>query len=136
MKIIIATLLSVLMSGSALADWVKVKANAEFTTYARQSTTQRRGHMAKMMSMYDYKLVQTRLSDSVLYMSTQQQGEYDCKDEKSRMLSHSVYRKNMGGGKAVHFKAKPLEWAIVAPDSVAEALWKIACGKSQTHQSR
>jgi hypothetical protein len=130
---VLMTLLA-LISGNAMAQWLKVDHNREFTTYANHSSIRKHGHFAKMMSMYDYKTVQTNITDSFLYLSTQQQGEYDCKEEKSRMLASSLHSKKMGKGKVIHYKSNPLEWMTISPKGIDETLWKIACGKSQTHQ--
>jgi len=126
----------VLFSSNTPAKWLKVNENAEFSTYANHASIRKAGQIAKMMSMYDYRTVQTHMSDSVLYLSTQQEGEYDCKEEKSRMLANSLYYKKMGGGKVTRYNSRPLEWATVSSKGIDETLWKIACGKSQTHQLR
>jgi hypothetical protein len=126
----ILMILLILISSNAIAEWVKVNANDEFSTYANRSTILKKGHVVKMMSMYDYKAVQTHITDSALYMSTQQQGEYDCKQKQSRMLAYSLYYKTMGKGKVTHYKSRPLEWIAVSPMGIDETLLAIACGKT------
>jgi hypothetical protein len=130
----ILMILLALISSNAMAQWIQVDHNSEFTTYANHSSIRKHGHFAKMMSMYDYKTVQTNMTDSFLYRSTQQQGEYDCKKEASRMLASSLHSKKMGKGRVVHYKSRPLEWMTVSPKGIDETLWKIACSKTQTHQ--
>lgn len=134
MRRVILTMLLAVVSSSVMAEWVKVNENSEFATYANRSSIRKKGHIVKMWSMYDYKKVQTRLSDSVLYKSTKQQGVYDCKDEKSRIRSSSLYLKKMGGGRVIHNTSGPLEWQIVTAKGIDETLWKIACGKKASHQ--
>jgi hypothetical protein len=121
-----------LISSNTIAEWIKVNANDEFSTYADRSSILKKGHFVKMMSMYDYKAVQTHIADSALYMSTQQQGEYDCKQKKSRMLAYSLYYKKMGRGKVTHYKSRPLEWIAVSPMGIDETLLEIACVKTRT----
>ncbi len=130
----ILMILLALSSSSAMAKWIKVDNNKEFTTYADHASIRRHGHFAKLMSMYEYRSVQTNITDSFSYLSTQQQGEYDCKEEKSRMLASSLHSKKMGKGRVIHYKSSPMESMTVSTNGIDEALWKIACGKTQTHQ--
>ena len=134
MKKSLLTIFLALTCSNAIAEWAKVNANDEFSTYADRSSILKKGHYAKLMSMYDYKSVQTHLSDSFLYLSTQQQGEYDCKAEKSRILANSLHYKKMGTGKSIHYKSRPLEWTAISPDGIDETLLRIACGKTKLRQ--
>jgi hypothetical protein len=80
-----------------------------------------------MWDLKDYKTVQNYSGDS--YLSDKGQMEYDCKEEKVRMLAISALSGQMGKGKAVYNNSDTSKWSPISPGSVGEALWKIACGK-------
>lgn len=59
------------------------------------------------------------------------QSEYDCLEEQARILALTVFAGNMGQGgvvPSIPFKKKR-EWEPVAPASMSQSLWKVACGK-------
>ncbi len=126
----ILMLLLVAASSSAMAEWVKVLTSDIDTTYAELTTIQREGNTAKMVSLFDYKKVQ-KTRNGVTYRSIIEPGEYDCKEEKIRVLNFSVHSKNMGGGKVIssEFFSSSDEWIPLDTDSVDHILWKFACGK-------
>ena len=129
----ILIILLAMLSGNAMAAWVKVNENSEFATYGNRATIRTKGHVASMWSMYDFKTAQTLLSDSAKYSSTRQMSAYDCRDEKTKMLISTLYSKAMGNGRVVnHYKLK-LEWQTLKAKSPSEALWKLACRKKVSH---
>ncbi len=131
-RAVLITLLA-MMSGSAMADWIKVNENSEFMTYGNRATIRTKGHIASMWSMYDFKTVQTLLSDSAKYNSTKQMSSYDCRDEKAKMLTSTLYSKNEGKGRIVHRYKLQFDWQALKAKSATEALWKLACGKKVSH---
>ena len=133
MQRILLIILLAMVSGNAMAEWIKVNENSEFTTYGDRSTIRKKGHIASMWSIYDFKKVQTLLSDSAKYDSTRQMGSYDCRDEKTKMLTSTLYAKRMGKGRVVHRYKLQLEWQTLKAKSASEALWKLACGKKVSH---
>jgi surface-adhesin protein E len=125
-KSILMMLLAV-VSSSAAAEWVEVDRTESETAYADSTTIRRRGDMVKMWSLFDLKTLE--LANGKPYMSQREQREYDCKEELTRMLHFSLHGANMGGGTVVHVGPDPGKWTPVAPGSIAESLWKFACGK-------
>jgi hypothetical protein len=127
-KAILMMLLAV-ASSSALAEWVEVFRDEAVTVYADPSTVRKAGNMVKMWVLYDYKSVQSSNS-SKPYRSSRKQSEYDCKEAQSRILSLTAHSGNMAEVDTVFSLSKPEEWEPVPPSSLAELMWKIACGKS------
>ena len=120
--------LLVLSNGPAYAEWVALgDDNAGMTLYVNPDTIRRKGEMVKMWVQYDYKTIQTVAGFPYLSQRTQQQ--FDCAEERYRFRSSAEFSGNMGGGESVHSKLSEGKWEPVPPDSVAEALWKYACGK-------
>lgn len=112
------------VSSSAAAEWVKVKSGETITTYADPATIRREGNMVEMWTLSDYKA-----PDSLQYMSRVYQHEYDCKEERIRVLYMAFHTGNMGGGATDVVLSHPTDWTPVPPGSTNEVLWKFACGK-------
>lgn len=126
--ILVLTLL--LATSEVYAEWVEVGRTdgGEMTAYADSGTIRRKGDLVKMWSLLDYKTVQTGIG--VLYLSTNQQNEYDCAEERTRILAFTWFSGNMGKGAAVYSGFSPEnKWEPVSPGSVNKAMWKSACGK-------
>jgi hypothetical protein len=127
-KAILMMLLAV-VSSSALAEWAEVFRDEAVTVYTDPATIRKAGNRATMWVLYDYKSVQSSNS-SKPYRSSRKQSEYDCKEEQSRILSLTAHSGNMAEVDTVFSLSKPEEWEPVRPSSLAELMWKIACGKS------
>ena len=129
MKRLLLITLLVLNSGPVYAEWVLTSGNddAGLTVYVDPDTIRRKGNLVKMWQLYDYKTIQTVAGDSLL--SIKRYNEYDCTEERTRMLAYTWFSGNMGSGQVVHSDSDEDKWKPVVPDSVAEALWKIACDK-------
>jgi hypothetical protein len=123
--------LLLLSSGPAFAEWVEVAdSNQEgMTTYVDLDSIRRKGDLAKMWQLFDFKNVQiSKMGRS--FLSMRAQIEYDCLEEQSRSLALTVFTDNMGkGGVVPSTRIKESEWEPVAPASMAQRLWKVACGK-------
>jgi hypothetical protein len=121
--------LLVLSSGPAYAEWVLASGNddAGLTVYVDPATIRRKGNLVKMWQLHDYKTVQTVAGDSLL--SFKRYNEYDCVEERTRMLAYTWFSGNMGSGKVVYSTPDEQEWEPVTPRSINRTLWKVACGK-------
>jgi Surface-adhesin protein E len=125
-KTILLTLLAV-VSSSAVAEWVLAGRNEITAAYFDPATISKTGNTVKMWNLFDLRTA--RLLDKQPYMSMKRQVEYDCKEERSRLLSFSGHSENMAGGEVVFSDSDPHNWEPVSPGSGNETLWKIACGK-------
>ena len=123
--------LLVLSSGSVHAEWVAVEKNNELagimTVYVDPDTIRRKGNLVKMWQLYDYKAIQTVAGDSLL--SIKRYNEYDCTEERTRMLAYTWFSGNMGSGKVVYSTPNEQQWEPVIPRSINRTLWKVACSK-------
>ncbi len=131
MKKLLLTLILAVVSSSAMAEWVGVGRSVEaegVTLYANPTTIRKSGNMVKMWRLIDYKTAKDAAGKQ--YMSTKRQDEYDCKEERLRIISLVAYSKNMGKGKVVGTADNKLyDWFPVTPDSLEEIIWEYACGK-------
>lgn len=118
-----------LASASAMAEWKWVAEDAAIgiTVYIDPATINKAGDMAKMSSLIDFHSALGNTERK--YLSQKEQGEYDCRDTKSRTLAFSRTRKNMATGEVVYSDNTPSRWVPVVPGSAGEVLWDYACGK-------
>ena len=126
-------MLLLLSSDPAYAEWMKVSEIKQegSTVYVDPSTVRRNGNLVKMWTLVDYKTLQT--SGDRSYLSQQAQSEYDCVDERIRMLAFGSYSGNMASGKQVFStmfdSPETSKWVPVSPDGLARTLWALACMK-------
>jgi hypothetical protein len=129
MRQVILTMLMAVVSSSAFAEWVAIGSTDKFSAYVDAATIRQAGNMVKMWNLIDYKKAARTVLSGKPYLSATSQNEYDCKEERSRMLYSYWYTGNMREGKEVDSSSEPSEWEPVPPESVAEAEWKFACRK-------
>ena len=127
-RLFLITLL-LLSSGPVYAEWVLTSGNddAGLTVYVDPDTIRRKGNLVKMWQLYDYKTVQTVAGDSLL--SIKRYNEYDCTEERTRMLAYTWFSGNMGSGKVVYSTPDEQQWEPVIPPSINRTLWNVACSK-------
>jgi hypothetical protein len=125
----ILVLLLAAVSGSAMAEWVKVGTNGSDTLYIDPATIRWSDDTAKMWALNDFKTVQLH-KERAPFRSEKAEYEYDCKGRQSRLLYFTTHAENMAQGEIVDFNVVPSEWVTVPPNSPLGELWKIACGNA------
>ena len=109
--------------------WTAINVERGAILYADRTSIRKNGYFVTMWDLQDLIRPIGGEGISMPFMSTKGQREYDCKNEKFRSLSLTTYSGNMGSGQFDNSSSKRSEWRIVPPDSIAETLWKTACGK-------
>lgn len=127
MKLLTLTALLALAGSPALAEWTSLGDVGNAELFVDRATIVRSGETATMWSVSALKAAATVSGAS--YLSLKRQDEFDCVGSRSRGLQISAYPLPMGEGKAVATEKGSNTWQPVAPQSVNEVLWKIACGK-------
>jgi hypothetical protein len=129
MKRLIVITLLVLSSSPAYAEWIKVSDSDEagMTVYVDPATIRRNRNLVKMWQFYDYKTVQTVAG--IGFLTVKEQWEFDCAEERRRVLALTEFSGNMGSGTVVYTNSEVGKWQPVAPSSIGQLLWKFACGK-------
>ena len=127
MKRLLMGLMLLVTAGAASAEWTVAGGNDQFVQYVDRATIRRNGNLVKMWVLSDLKTVQTDAGDS--YLSSKAQNEYDCKEERSRILAFTWFSGKMGNGKVVYSDSDPGKWKPISPESIGEIKWKVACGK-------
>jgi len=131
MKKLLLILMLVFMSSNVMAEWTALKWSHEdggLTLFVDYTTIRKEGDIVKMLSLVDFKVLE---KDEVDLYSSRAQNEYDCKEKKIRQLYYSLYSDSMGKGKMEHANSEHLNWLPVQPESMEEAMWKVACGKKK-----
>lgn len=124
-------LLLIVVSNSAMAEWVELYAKGNYTLYVAPDSIRKENNKATMWYLADLHEADTTAYGRA-YLSRKAQDEYDCKEEQSRTLYLSVHTGNMAAGDTVFVVSTPNisgKWIRVPPHSVARDMWKIACGK-------
>jgi hypothetical protein len=122
--------LLVLSSGPAYAEWEAVLENDEagVAVHVDRDTIRPKGNLAKIWQLFDFKTIQT-VSGSSPFLSIKVQSEYDCVEEQRRELASTHFSGNMERGRVLYSVSVKHQWEPVAPVSMAQRLWKIACDK-------
>ena len=109
-------------------EWVKLDITSDyFVVYADPTSIIRSGHKVQMRSLIDHKTPLSKAGKT--FISVKAQHEFDCTGAQARMLFASTHSGSMGRGERVGTDYKIENWEPVQPLSIADALWKIACGK-------
>jgi hypothetical protein len=129
MKRLLLIILLFLNSGPAHAEWVKVNGSNEAgkTIYVDPATIRRDSNLVKMWQFYDYKTVQTVGGNR--FLTAKEQWEFDCAEERSRVVARKEFSGNMGSGTMVSTNSEVGKWVPVTPGNMGQAVWEVACGK-------
>ncbi len=127
-RLFLITLL-LLSSSPVYAEWVKVSDSDEAgkTVYVDPATIRRTSNLVKMWQFYDYTTVQT--VGGVRFLTAEEQWEFDCVEERSRVVALKQFSGNMGSGTMVFTNSQVGKWVPVEPGSIGQTVWKVACGK-------
>jgi len=88
--------LILLVTGSAWADWVKLSETEDLTYYIDPTTFKKNDSKREILELKDYK--QRRKSGD---MSTRATMEYDCSQNRFRVVSLSSHSESMAGGQVL-----------------------------------
>ena len=126
-RLLIGLLLgSAAWAGTTCADWTQVGLSSRLQTYyADSDTIHREGDLARMWTLVDHQTEQRM--HGIVFLSGKAEYQYDCAERSRRLLGFELYSGRMGKGPVVYTDEDPSAWEPIAPDSVAENLWKVAC---------
>ena len=124
LKMFIAVL--TLCAGSSVnADWSQVGRTVEATVSYDKQTLRKTGSMARIWTLTNFAA--TEVIEGKSHRSAKSQYEYDCVEERYRLLATIFYELPSGSGKVTASVATPEQWYPVGPKTMAERLWKVAC---------
>jgi hypothetical protein len=94
--------LLLLSSGPAYAEWLGFGKDDQLgaVMYADPDTIRRKGEIVKMWSLFDFQIMQ--YVEGIPSLSKKGRSEYDCAEERLRLLALVEYAGNLGKGKVVY----------------------------------
>jgi hypothetical protein len=121
----VLTMLLIMFSGSAMADWIAFGSDAARTGYIDKASIRTNAKRVTMTYLLDYKKPQKLAAKG--YLSFKSETEFDCEAEEYRAISTAFLAGNMGEGNVLVSKGQQ-ESEPVEPGTVAGNLYKLACG--------
>lgn len=118
-------LLSLFVTGSAWAEWKVVDETEKAFFYIDPATIRKEGNLRKVWEITDLKTRETDVA-----MSKRARTEYDCKNERWRLLALSTYSESMVKGKELfNMRGGPTDWSDIPPRTAVETTLKIVCAQ-------
>jgi hypothetical protein len=126
------SLISVLSVGLAQAEWVDIggkveRGLTEYRVYIDPDNIHRNGDMVTLWALFDYMTIQSIVGGP--WLSSKAQRQFDCAENRIRLLGYMTFTGNMGSGEPVFSNTDQSKWEPIAPDSIDRRLSDIACGK-------
>ncbi len=120
----ILLILLALVAAPAWAEWVAMGETADIVAYIDPATIKKDGNLRRIWQLHELK---QRDKDGT--MSKRALVEYDCKEERQKVLSLSSHSEPWVGGKVLGSGSITSEWQYIAPNTTAAAILKIVCAK-------
>lgn len=120
--------------GLAQAEWKKLTDSPNFGGFIVYVETtsfriDKRSGLVKMWILYDFKTSQEGYQ--VPYLSMRIQRQYDCKQERARMLAQSFFGDHMAKGDVISTVSPEGTWMPVGSGTIGKSLWELACSNSK-----
>lgn len=122
---LVVLVIAALSYGEASAEWVRVGGTHKYDGYVEMTTIGRTEQTVTLWTLRDFTV--TRQVARGPYRSMKTKKQYDCRNNRSRLLFAKYYAEQMGKGRLVYQGKGTKQWAKVAPGSDGEAEWKVAC---------
>lgn len=113
------------MSRDAVAEWAFLIAADDADWYVDETLTRKRGSMAKVWTLQDYRSGQPFQSGE--YFSSKIQAEIRCHSREWRVFYFSSYSGHGGEGAQLYVQEAAGAWRNVIPNTVSEALYEAGC---------
>ncbi len=122
MERLVFALLALSLVASANAEWVKIGENDLGAFFIDPDTIRRQGNFRKVWAVTDMKQLVVEGAKSYRV-----QWEYDCKEERSRVLYLSAYSRQLATGEILFSTAGPQTWEPTPPDTPDALIRAIVC---------
>jgi hypothetical protein len=120
-RLIVAFLLMTL-TAAAWAEWVKYAETTYAAEYYDPATIGNKGPIRRVWMITDLKQRGQYAELSQRYLS-----EYDCKDNRWRILFVSAHSERMAGGETLGTDESAYKWNAIAPETAPGIVLKIVC---------
>lgn len=128
MRIILCFLLS-LVAAPAWAEWVKVSVaeDGSLSIYIDPASIRKDGNLRKV-----WQINARKQRDKDGAMSVRARHEYDCKEDRFRVLAASSHSEPMAGGDVLESADDPSTWFAIPPDTLSARVLKVVCAPVST----
>ena len=116
--------LAIFFSCPIWAEWVRYEETVSSTNYFDPATIRKDGNMRKVWELHD---LSKRHKDGEI--SRRVRKEYDCKQERWRILNFSFHSEPMAGGEVLSMGGEDNNWMAIAPGTSGETIFNIVCAK-------
>ncbi len=121
----VVIVIAALFYGEASAEWVRAGGTHKYDGYVDMATIGQTEQTVTLWTLRDFTV--TRQVARGPYRSMKTKKQYDCRNNRSRLLFTKYYAEQMGKGRLVYQGKGTKQWAKIAPGSDGEAEWKVAC---------
>jgi len=119
-----------LSSGTAYAEWMVVGTSTDDEMiYIDPATIRHKGELVEVWVLFDSRLAKRYLDTTSYYASTRHHQQYNCAEERHRLLAVSWFASNMAKGTAIDSMTKEGQWKPISPGSVSRYLMELVCKK-------
>jgi hypothetical protein len=113
-----------MLASSAWAEWVMYSETDTEIFYYDPDTIRKDGNMRRVWELQDLK---TPNEQGV--MSRRFRGEYDCKNESWRLISHSSHSGRMATGETFFSNSSAGNWRDIPPNTISATTLNIICAE-------
>ena len=113
-----------MLAGSAWSEWLIFDETASANHYFDPATIRKEGNTRQVWILQDW-----RKRDKNDWRSIRMKREFDCKQERYRLLNISTHSEPMAGGKVLATDGEDKIWSAIAPGTADETILKIVCAK-------
>ena len=117
------------MNREAAADWDFLFVADDADWYVDEALTRKRGTMAKVWTLQEYRNGQPFQNGE--YLSSKTQVEIRCHSKQWRVLYFSSYSGHMGEGKQLYTQEAAGAWQGIASGTYSAALYQAGCQPGQ-----
>lgn len=113
-------------AGPACAEWLEVHGDAGITWFMDYSSLRVNGYNRRIWLLRDYVLPKNDKDGS--YQSVKTFEEFDCNEDRNRLLQFTAYSKKQGGGRPIFSSSIPGEWRYNTPETSGKTIADAICG--------
>jgi len=124
-KLLLILLATLVLTGSAWAEWVKVAENDIADYYIDPASIRKDGNLRKVWQIQNLKQQDKEGGE----LSRRSRDEFDCKQERYRTLSVSEHSGPMASSTTLSSSEGPFRWREIPPGAIGETVLKIVCAK-------
>lgn len=123
--LVAAGIIAAALPGPVAAEWAFLIESNDVDWYVDETLTRKRGTMAKVWSLQDYKTPQPLYGGE--YQSVKMQAEIRCHSNEWRVFYFVYHSGQMGTGDAVYTQETAGAWKKVVVGDYSEALFNTGC---------